>query len=344
MTHMYDCIVIGGGQAGLAAGYSLMKERLSFLILEASDQAAGSWPHYYESLTLFSPARYSSLPGFPFPGDPDRYPARDEVIAYLLAYREHFHLPVRTRTFVTDVRQENGMFVVSTASGESFLTRNLISATGSFSQPNVPEIPGMTRFQGAVLHSKQYRNPSPFENQRVIVVGAGNSAVQIAVELARTADVTIAARSPVRFVPQRILGKDIHFWVTVLGLDQSAWGKSCCDQRPLVCWIRGHIGTRWPIKNPINAPCLPILRKTEWCGGTARQKKWMPSSLQQVTRRIFRTFPPSAPWTITARPFTTMGSAQPWQDSISSGWNGNGLTPRPRCAGSAKMRNMWFGI
>src|SRR6185369_8738935 len=93
---MHDVIVIGAGQAGLAAGYHLQRRGLQFTLLEASEQAAGSWPHYYDSLKLFSPAGYSSLPGLPFPGDADRYPTRDEVIAYLRRYATHFELPVTT--------------------------------------------------------------------------------------------------------------------------------------------------------------------------------------------------------------------------------------------------------
>jgi putative flavoprotein involved in K+ transport len=83
---MYDVVVIGGGQAGLAASYHLKQLGLNFLILEAGDQSTGSWPHYYESLKLFSPAQYSALPGLPFPGDPERYPCRDEVVTYLRDY------------------------------------------------------------------------------------------------------------------------------------------------------------------------------------------------------------------------------------------------------------------
>src|SRR3712207_4885630 len=91
-----DTLVIGAGQAGLAAGYHLQLAGRSFAILEGADQPGGSWPHCYESLRLFSPARFSSLPGLPFFGDPERYPARDEVITYLRQYAAHFQLPIVT--------------------------------------------------------------------------------------------------------------------------------------------------------------------------------------------------------------------------------------------------------
>src|SRR5512145_884382 len=94
MNKIYDTIVIGAGQAGLAAGYYLQKAGLRFLILEAGNEPGGSWPHFYDSLLLNSTARYSSLPGLPFPGQPDRYPRRDEAVAYLRNYAAYFALPI----------------------------------------------------------------------------------------------------------------------------------------------------------------------------------------------------------------------------------------------------------
>ena len=101
MNTIYDTIIIGGGQAGLATGYYLQQAGLRFLILEVEAEPIGSWPHYYDSLSLNSPARYSSLPGLPFPAAPRHYPARDEVIAYLRQYTTHFNLPIMTGTPVS---------------------------------------------------------------------------------------------------------------------------------------------------------------------------------------------------------------------------------------------------
>ncbi|MFF0000545.1 NAD(P)-binding domain-containing protein [Streptomyces avermitilis] len=103
-----DVAVIGGGQSGLAAAHALRGQGLQPVVLEASEQAAGSWPRYYDSLTLFSPARYSSLPGLPFGGDPDRYAHRDEIVAYLLRCADRLGAEIRTRTRVRDVRPEDG--------------------------------------------------------------------------------------------------------------------------------------------------------------------------------------------------------------------------------------------
>lgn len=119
MKEILDSIVIGGGQAGLASGYHLQK-RITVLILEASERTAGSWPYYYESLKLFSPARFSSLPGMQFPGHPDDYPTRNEVIDYLQNYVDNFQLPVMLNQRVESIEKEDGIFKVQTVSGKTF--------------------------------------------------------------------------------------------------------------------------------------------------------------------------------------------------------------------------------
>jgi putative flavoprotein involved in K+ transport len=217
--------VIGAGQAGLAAGYHLRRAGLSFAILEAGDKPGGSWPGYYESLTLFSPSRYSGLPGMPFPGPPDRYPTRDEVTAYLRRYAEAFGLPVLTGEHVLRAERAGAGFRVLTAAGEEYRARTLIAATGSFSKPHRPRFPNQGAFRGRILHVAEYRNPGPFRGKRVVVVGAGDSAVQIARELAGVAETTLATRAPIRFVPQVVLGRDLHFWLSVSGLDRLPLGR-----------------------------------------------------------------------------------------------------------------------
>lgn len=216
---MYDVVVIGGGQAGLAAGYYIKQCGLNFAILEAGNEPTGSWSHYYESLKLFSPARYSSLPELPFPGDPERYPCRDEVVAYLRDYANHFELSVVTQARVQQVSKQKGIFSITTTDGQQYETRSVIVATGSFNRPRVPQFPGQETFKGELLHSASYRQPISYHRKRVVVVGAGNSAIQIAVELAQVAHVTLTSRTPVKFQRQRILGRDIHFWLKVTGLD-----------------------------------------------------------------------------------------------------------------------------
>lgn len=215
-----DTLIIGAGQAGLAAAYHLQRAGNTFSIVEAGTSPAGSWPHYYDSLRLFSPARFSALPGLPFPGDPERYPTRDEVIAYLQAYAAHFAFPICFGARVVAVTQSDGLFTVITDDNRRFQARSVIAATGSFNRPHLPVLPGQQRFQGTILHSVAYRTPAAFAGQRVVVVGAGNSAIQIATELAQVANVTLATREPVRFVTQRPYGRDIHFWWWLTGFDR----------------------------------------------------------------------------------------------------------------------------
>ncbi|MFE7580110.1 flavin-containing monooxygenase [Streptomyces gardneri] len=220
-----DVAVIGGGQSGLAAAHGLLTKGLRPVVLEASGRTAGSWPEYYNSLTLFSPGRYSSLPGLPFGGNPDRYPHRDEVVSYLSRYAERLGVDIRTGHRVNAVRTAGEGFELDLADGQHLGARAVVAATGGFGQPNRPALPGLDTFTGAVLHVSQYRSPAPFAGRRVVVVGVGNSAVQVAVELADTARVSLATRAPVRWFPQRPFGRDLHFWLTATGLDAAPLGR-----------------------------------------------------------------------------------------------------------------------
>ncbi|MZD10416.1 NAD(P)-binding domain-containing protein [Streptomyces sp. SID5785] len=215
-----DLIIIGAGQAGLAT--AALARRYGFgrpLLLEAAAEPAGSWPDYYDSLTLFSPARYSMLPGLTFPGNPDRYPTRDEVVDYLRQYATRLDADVRTRTRVTSVRREGGAWIVTAEDGTSWSAPAVIAATGNYSTPNMPVLPGQDAFTGRVLHAAEYRGPEPFDGQRVVVVGGGNSAVQIAAELGAVAEVSLATRRPLGWMPQTILGRDLHWWLKYTRLD-----------------------------------------------------------------------------------------------------------------------------
>jgi putative flavoprotein involved in K+ transport len=223
----HDAIVIGAGQSGLAAAWALQQRGLRPVLLEAQPEPGGCWPHYYDSLTLFSPARYSGLPGMAFPGDPDRYPHRDEVTAYLRSYAAQLGADVHTNCPVVTVAHDMDIFTVTSASGDQLTAPILIAASGGFGKPYIPALSGLDTFTGELLHASQYREPSPFTGQRVVIVGAGNSAVQIGTELAELAElaeVTVASREPVRFVPQRPLGHDMHFWFTTTGLDTAPIG------------------------------------------------------------------------------------------------------------------------
>jgi putative flavoprotein involved in K+ transport len=218
-------VVIGAGQSGLAAARAIFEHDMVPLVLEAGDRAAGSWPCYYDSLRAFSPAGFSSLRGMPFPGRPDHYPTRDEVASYLERYAAALGVEIFTGTRVVTVRQEGRQFVVVTADGRQLLASGVVAASGSFASPYRPAFPGEESFTGQLLHVAEYRNSSAYAGKRVIVAGAGDSAAQVASELAPVATVTLAARHLLRFIPQRVGGRDVHYWLRETGFDSlpAAW-------------------------------------------------------------------------------------------------------------------------
>lgn len=220
-----EVAVVGAGQAGLAAGRALLQAGRSFLILEAADRVGGSWPRYYDSLRLFSPARFSALPGLRFPGPHSRYPTRDEVAAYLRSYADRFALPIRTAARVDEVRWDGHQFTVDLGDAPTLTAAAVVAASGGFGAPVVPDLPGAATYTGQLLHSAGYHRPEGFTGRRVVVVGAGNSAVQIAVELASVARVSLATRRPVRFVRQAPLGVDLHYWTRWSGLEALPLGR-----------------------------------------------------------------------------------------------------------------------
>ncbi|WP_328828824.1 NAD(P)/FAD-dependent oxidoreductase [Streptomyces sp. NBC_00252] len=225
MEHV-DVAVIGGGQSGLATAHALRRRGIEPVVLEASDRAVGSWPRYYDSLTLFSPARYSALPGMPFPGaDLDRYPHRDEVAAYLTVYAAGLDADIRTGRRVSAIRRADGGFEVELAGGGRLAVGAVVAASGTYGRPHRPALPGLEGFTGTVLHAADYRSRDRFAGQRVVVVGGGNSAVQIAAELATVARVTLVSRAPVKFARQHIGGRDLHFWLKRTGLDIAPLGR-----------------------------------------------------------------------------------------------------------------------
>ncbi|MFC3890403.1 flavin-containing monooxygenase [Lentzea rhizosphaerae] len=254
----HDAIVIGAGQSGLAAAHALITRGLHPLVLEAGDEPVGSWPHYYDSLTLFSPARYSALPGLPFPGDPERYLHRDEVVDYLRSYASHLGADIRTGQHVLEVTRDND-FSVTTADGTNYTAPIVIAATGGFGNPHRPALPGLDDFPGTVLHAAEYRSPEPFRGQRVIVVGAGNSAVQIAAELAEHARVTLATRKPVKFSAQRPFGRDLHFWLDRTGLDYLPIGPWLPDGFTTPVLDTGRYRTALDQKRPDRRPMFTAL-------------------------------------------------------------------------------------
>ena len=208
-AQVFDVIVIGAGQAGLAAGYFLRRSELRHAILDRNEGPGGSWRHTWDSLRLFSPARWSSLPGRLMEGGADYYPHRDEVIKYLTQYEEVYRLPVQHGVRVDGVFAHDAHLLrLETNSGE-YYARFVISAAGTWGNPFIPAIPGREDFGGRQLHSAHYKTPLEFGGQRVAVVGGGNSGAQILAELAQVADCTWITEHEAVFLPPELDGRAI---------------------------------------------------------------------------------------------------------------------------------------
>src|SRR5205814_5493368 len=160
-------VVVGGGQSGLAAARSLRELRMPTVILEAADRPTGSWPRYYDSLRVFSPAGYSSMAGMPFPGAPDRYPGRDEVAGYLEHYAARLDAEIQTNTRVDTIQADGREFIVFAEGGRTLRASGIVAASGSFSNPYRPSFPGEEAFTGELSHVADYRSPAPYAGQRV---------------------------------------------------------------------------------------------------------------------------------------------------------------------------------
>ena len=209
----YDVAIVGAGQAGLAAGSVLAQQGRRFTILEAGPSVGTAWRERWDSLTLFTPRRYSALPGLPFPGDPDGYPTRDEVIAYLERYREILDLPIEFNSKARRLSREDGRFVLE-IDGRIVTADQVVVATGPFQTPFVPKLaedldPGVWQ-----VHSTGYRQPGDVPEGTVLVVGGGNTGFQIAKELSATHNVVLGVGSKQKPLPQRIAGRDLFWWLT----------------------------------------------------------------------------------------------------------------------------------
>jgi putative flavoprotein involved in K+ transport len=212
-----DVLVIGAGQAGLATAYHLRQRGLRYLVVDAGDEIGGSWRSRWDSLRLFTPAQYDALPGMAFPAADDAYPTKDVVADYLAAYAARFELPVLLDCAVTRLERVDGVFVAHTTQGR-LTARQVVVATGPFQRPAVPAIASGLDADVVQLHSADYRRPSQLPPGHVVVVGAGNSGRQIALELAATHQVTLAVGATLPQLPQRFLGRDLFWWLTRLGL------------------------------------------------------------------------------------------------------------------------------
>jgi putative flavoprotein involved in K+ transport len=211
-----DVVVVGGGQAGLTASYYLSQAALSHVVLEAGPSLGNAWRRRWESLELFTAARYSALPALPFPGDPERFPGKDEVADYLERYAQTLDIPIKLATRAVSLQPCDRGYRIETGSGV-YEAKHVIVATGAYQRPVIPPIAQQLADDVVQLHSSEYRNPEQLAAGDVLVVGAANSGAQIAEDLAASHRVHLSQGAWLPHLPRRLLGRSLHWWLDHVG-------------------------------------------------------------------------------------------------------------------------------
>lgn len=205
--NIYDTIIIGGGQAGLAVGFYLRRHQLNFLIVDDQTEPGGAWLHTWDSLKLFSPSTYSGLPGWQMPTSQEKYPTKQEFINYLKAYEARYQFPIKRDSRVLKVEKEGELFKIVT-NHQTYYSKTLVSATGTAQKPHIPQYKNQDLFKGIQYHSIDYKNARLLKDKTVMVIGGGNSAAQILAEVSKVTFKTIwVTRRPPEFLPEHIDGR-----------------------------------------------------------------------------------------------------------------------------------------
>ena len=231
-----EVVVVGGGQAGLAIGFFLSRQGRRFLILEAADSVGAAWRDRWDSLALFTPRRYDALSELSFPGDPDGYPTRDEVVSYLRAYAETYKLPLVLNSAVSSLTQIDDGFQLEC--DRRVRADQVVVATGPFQRPMTPALAGQLAPEVFQMHSTGYRQPQDIPAGTVLVVGGGNTGFQIAAELTGTHAVHLSVGSRQTPLPQKVWQRDLFWWLTKTGLlnmtVDSRLGRRLSQQETLI--------------------------------------------------------------------------------------------------------------
>jgi putative flavoprotein involved in K+ transport len=210
-----DTVIVGAGQAGLSVAYYLTRAGIEFVLLEAAERVGDSWRRRWDSLRLFTPARYDGLVGMPFPAPSHSFPTKNEMADYLAAYAERFALPVRTSVRVDRVTREGEHYLVS-AGRRTWEARNVVVAMATYQRPKVPAFAPELDSGIVQLHSSEYRNPAQLREGGVLVVGAGNSGAEIAIEVVRHGHETWLSGRDTGHIPFAIDGAVARIIVPVL--------------------------------------------------------------------------------------------------------------------------------
>ena len=214
---IYDVVVIGAGQAGLSMGFYLKQTSLSFMILDNHENVGDVWRKRYDSLVLFTPRSYSSLPGLALEGDPSGFPTKDEIADYLELYADTFDIPIQFKCQIQRVQKENNIFYISTNDESLIKTKKIVIATGPFHTPRIPPFAKELPKHVVQLHSSEYKNPNQLTDGSVLVVGR-NSGAQIAVELSQHHETYLSVGQKIRFIPTDIATRNIFWWFDKLGI------------------------------------------------------------------------------------------------------------------------------
>ena len=258
--HQTETLVIGAGPAGLAAGACLTRVGAPFVIVEQAMAVGSSWRGHYDRIHLHTDRVNSALPLLAFPPGTARYPSRHEVITYLERYAQHFQLTPRFQEQVGNVRSEGGEWITTTTVG-IYRSRNVIVASGFNAVPHMPRWAGQESFRGRILHSSEYRNGEPFGGQSVLVVGLGNSAGEIAIDLhEHGARVAMAVRGPVNIVPRDILG--ISILTVAIGVSHLPARLADAMVAPLLRMTVGDI-TKLGFRKAADGPITQIRRSSK---------------------------------------------------------------------------------
>lgn len=209
----YDVIVIGGGQSGLACGYFLRRTNLSYIILDDQHDPGGAWNHTWDSLKLFSPAEHSSLPGWLMPKAKEEYPGKAHVSHYLDEYEKKYKLNIERPVSVESVSKNAGAFELQTSHGV-YTCKALISATGTWKNPYIPDYSNIAEFKGKQIHSAHYKNHEQIEGTNVLIVGGGNSGAQIMADLYQKFNTTWVTLKEPKYLPDEVDGRYLFEFAT----------------------------------------------------------------------------------------------------------------------------------